>query len=402
NAGTVYSLNGGNGNGMAPWQHNFLTWSAGHAAELGFSGAAEFRNWLAKFEIGLMTDWQTNPTRGYCWLQAAAYSIQVKDSSGAWLPSYTAVYGMNWPTLTTLACNSQAMLAELGKLRNKSTQPGEMSGYPYSATGFPANFQIGVAAAADSGLPNAQTAWDIFESRSVKPTAPDAYDDYPNFAVIPRSSSPSTVTPVQPVNPVPPDNLDGSVAQSNPAAPVDSVASGNTIPPNVSDPVSGSQPPSTITAPVQPLPPSVPPVGPVPSNASGPQPNTQPPPITSLPALNVQATARQGNGSAPVPPTPVAAAPRSSGKGVFSRFFSALSSIFSGLFSSGGSAHASPPPASEPNPKPSAETAVPVQQGSFIPVASPASSSSSQQPATAPGCEDSSNSLLTKFGCILQ
>jgi len=187
NGGTVYSLNGGKGNGMAPWQHNFLTWSAGHAAELGFSGAAEFRNWLAKFEIGLMTDWQINPTGGYCWLQAAAYSIQVKDSAGNWLPSYAAVYAATFPTLVGLKCNSPAMLGELGKRRKKPLQPGEMSGFPYSATGFPANFQIGLASAADSGLPHAHDAWMLFESRSVKPTSPHAYNNYPNFAVLPRS-----------------------------------------------------------------------------------------------------------------------------------------------------------------------------------------------------------------------
>ncbi|EQD54103.1 hypothetical protein B2A_06127, partial [mine drainage metagenome] len=188
NGEAIYSLNGGKQNSMAPWQHNFLTWSAGHAAELGFAGAAEFRNWLAKFDIGLMTDWQSNPTKGYCWLEASAYDIQVKDAAGNWLPSYTAVYGATFPTLTGLACNSPAMVAALGRLKKQPWQAGEMSGYPYSATGFPANFQIGVAAAADSGLPNAKTAWKLFQSRSVKPTAPDGYNNYPNFAVLPRSS----------------------------------------------------------------------------------------------------------------------------------------------------------------------------------------------------------------------
>jgi hypothetical protein len=187
NGGAVYSVNGGKNNAMAPWQHNFLTWSAGHAAELGFTGAAEFRNWLARFEIGLMTDWQSNPTQGFCWLEAAAYNIQVKDASGNWLSSYTAVYATNWPSLVGLACNSPAMINELRKLRKKATQAGEMSGYPYAATGFPSNFQIGLAAAADSGLPKAHDAWKIFESRSVKPKPPRAYNNYPNFAVLPRS-----------------------------------------------------------------------------------------------------------------------------------------------------------------------------------------------------------------------
>ena len=224
NGGAVYSVNGGKNNAMAPWQHNFLTWSAGHAAELGFAGAAEFRNWLARFEIGLMTDWQSNPTQGFCWLEAAAYNIQVKDASGNWLPSYTAVYATNWPSLVGLACNSPAMLTQLSLLRKKTTQAGEMSGYPYAATGFPSNFQIGLAAAADSGLPNAQIAWSIFDSRSVKPSGSTSYNNYPNFAVIPRSS----LAGVQPP-PTMPSSLD---------------------PPSTSTPPTTSTPPPTSNPPL--------------------------------------------------------------------------------------------------------------------------------------------------------
>ncbi|HKZ10785.1 MAG TPA: hypothetical protein VJL61_08765 [Rhodanobacteraceae bacterium] len=203
--GAVYSMNGGTRNGMAPWQHNFLTWSAGHAAELGFAGAIDFRNWLAKFEIGLMTDWQSDPTHGFCWVQAAAYNVQVKDSAGNWLPSYTAVYAATFPTLVGLACNSPAMSAITGR------QEGEMTGYPYSSTGYPANFQIGLASAADSGLPSALTAWAIFDSRSVKPSGSTSYNNYPNFAVIPRSS----LAGVQPPPTMPP-TLNPPPTTSNP------------------------------------------------------------------------------------------------------------------------------------------------------------------------------------------
>jgi len=62
-----------------------------------------------------------------------------------------------------------------------------MHGYPQSATGYPANLQIGLAAAADSTVPNAHEAWNLFESRSVKPSGATAYNNYPNFAVLPRS-----------------------------------------------------------------------------------------------------------------------------------------------------------------------------------------------------------------------
>ncbi|WEN15364.1 hypothetical protein PY254_01400 [Rhodanobacter sp. AS-Z3] len=201
--GTVYSMNGGHSNGMAPWQHNFLTWSVGHAAELGFTGAPEFRNWLAKFEIGLMTDWQHN-NGGYCWLDASAYNIQVKDSSGNWLPSYTAAYAATYPTLKALTCNSPAMVAALGSLTGRTLQSNEMTGYPAENTGFPANFQIGVATAADSELPDAHAAWTLFDSRSVKPSGAGSYNNFPNFAVIPRfATSASADTPPAP-NPTPP------------------------------------------------------------------------------------------------------------------------------------------------------------------------------------------------------
>jgi hypothetical protein len=62
-----------------------------------------------------------------------------------------------------------------------------MNAYPYSATGYPSNLQIGLATAAGTDLPNAQAAWRIFESRSVKPRGRKAYDNYPNFALLPRS-----------------------------------------------------------------------------------------------------------------------------------------------------------------------------------------------------------------------
>jgi hypothetical protein len=233
-----YSLNGGTKNAIAPWQHNFLTWSAGHAAELGFAGATDFRNWLSKFEVGLMTDWQNNPTQGFCWVQAAAYNIQVKDAAGNWLPSYTAVYAATFPTLTGLACNSPAMSAVTGR------QAGEMTGYPYSSTGYPANFQIGLATAADTGLPNAQTAWAIFDSRSVKPSGSTSYNNYPNFAVIPRSSQagvqpPATMPPT--LNPPPITSNPPLVTIAPPPVPKElparkcaGAACGSTVQPGVS------------------------------------------------------------------------------------------------------------------------------------------------------------------------
>jgi hypothetical protein len=222
--GAVYSINGGNNNAMAPWQHNFLTWSVNHAAELGFAGAAPFRDWLAKFEISLMTDWQSNPTQGYCWLEASAYNVQVKNPDGSWVPSFAAAYKATFPTLVGLACNTPAMIAAMAKLPGNPNpgQIGEMYGYAYSPTGFPANLQIGLAAATDTSLPNAQQAWATFASRSVQPTGSYTYANYPNFAVIPRSVQAGPVPP--PTNPgLPPTNTTAPIVATPPGlrAPVD-------------------------------------------------------------------------------------------------------------------------------------------------------------------------------------
>lgn len=180
------TVQGAGTGGVPPWQQAFLTWSAGHAAELGFAGADAFRNWLANFQMGTMTDWMNNPNNGYCWLIASAYTLTVLDSSGNYLPSFSAIYSATYPNLSGLTCNSPTMISAVGTMTKQTWQAGEMLGYPNSATGFPANIQIGVAAAGDSSLPNAQTAWGTFQNRSVQPTPPNGYNDVPQFAVLPR------------------------------------------------------------------------------------------------------------------------------------------------------------------------------------------------------------------------
>jgi hypothetical protein len=371
--GAVYSMNGGTYNAMAPWQHNFLTWSTGHAADLGFTGAAEFRNWLAKFEIGLMTDWQGYSGRGYCWLQASAYSIQVKDASGSWLPSYTAVYAANWPTLTALACNSPAMLTELAKVRSQPVQAGEMSGYPYSTTGFPANFQIGIAAAADSGLPNAQAAWSLFDSRSVRPSGNTAYNNYPNFAVMPRSVSYAPVAPAPVTNPVPPiAPIPSPSPQPPPPTTTPNPAPVGQVPPAAPNPT----PPSP-----QPLPrtttPNPAPVGQVPPAAPNPAPSPQPPSQTTP-------NAQRGATILPVQPAERRSQKQFGLGHALPDFLIELRSTFSNLgvllssLSNGPDVIRTPTPGLTSSPQQPPAANLPVQHGPVSPPAPPASSGSPQ------------------------
>lgn len=200
----TYSENGGKDNAMAPWQHNFLTWAAGHLARLGYAGASDWQKWLAKYEVGTMNDWASNPEHGYCWLEASAYTVDLKDAAGNWLNSFTQIYDTTFPTLDGLACNSPAMVTAMGVLKGQAWSRNEMSGYPYSSTGYPANFQIGLSSAVDSGIDGAAGAWSLFQTRQPQPQGSTAYNDYPNFDTIPASiaagqtPAPPTTPPLQP------------------------------------------------------------------------------------------------------------------------------------------------------------------------------------------------------------
>ena len=122
-----------------------------------------------------------------------------------YLPSYSAMYAATFPSLVGLECNSAAMVTAMGVLEKQTWKAGMMHGYAHSASGYPANLQIGLAAAADSAVPNAQAAWNLFDSRSVKPNGTTAYNNYPNFAVMPRfvDASADPVAPATEPDPTP-------------------------------------------------------------------------------------------------------------------------------------------------------------------------------------------------------
>lgn len=173
----VYSLHGQDNNGIAPWQNSFFVWSVGNLKDLGFHGADELLKWVAKFPLDLMT------SPDFCWTEASAYQLQVRDTQTS--PIYDSVgevYAKSFPELQGVACDTPKMWAIMNK--NSADRYGEdaMVGYPDSPTGFPANFQIGLVAAVDSGLPQASKAWMTFMHRKVRPN----YAETPQFALVPR------------------------------------------------------------------------------------------------------------------------------------------------------------------------------------------------------------------------
>ena len=178
----IYPLNGATRVGVGPWQADFFAWAVGHAAEQGFEGARRLSRWLSVFQVARMTGAQGHADNGYCWINAAAYKLQIRPAQYA--PSYRdvdAAYRASFPRLSGLACGSQPMANQLSTRKHRY-QAGEMTGYAASATGFPANLQIGLAMAVQSGIAGSARAWQIFAQRRIKPD----YRNYPNFAVVPR------------------------------------------------------------------------------------------------------------------------------------------------------------------------------------------------------------------------
>jgi len=175
----VYPDSGPPYTGIYIWQQSFFNWAVGNLVDLGFPEANKLRDWFSVFQINLMT------SPDYCWIVASTYQIQVRDSQNTPIyHSLHSVYANTFPQLQGVICNSDKMAALLSTKSYRYTR-NEMIGYPYSPTGFVANFQIGLAASVDSNVTEARKAWNIFAQRHVKPS----YADSPQFAIIPRHKS---------------------------------------------------------------------------------------------------------------------------------------------------------------------------------------------------------------------
>ncbi len=163
--------------GTAVWQQSFFSWAVGNLADLGFIRARKLRDWISKFQIGLMTSNQ------YCWILASAYQVRVRDTAKS--PLYTSlgmVYKKTFPEYTKAACNSTELAQLISRHRKYRYRKNVMIGYPYSPAGYVANFQIGLAADVDSNNQNAEKAWRRFMGTSVRPN----YSNAPQFAIVPR------------------------------------------------------------------------------------------------------------------------------------------------------------------------------------------------------------------------
>jgi hypothetical protein len=193
----AYTTASGAQTGLAPWMDDFFTWSVGYLSELGFAEAQALLAWKAKFPVGRMT------APGYCWIDGATYALAVRSSASS--PLYSTFADAYQATMRNddgspmvnstgaryldQPCGSQAQ-ADWRTQQDIDTHTargpwaaGEMTGYATFAEGYPSNMQPALAVAATSGVPNAQSAWNIFINRTIKPD----YSGEPQWAIVPRN-----------------------------------------------------------------------------------------------------------------------------------------------------------------------------------------------------------------------
>ncbi len=192
----AYPGYGGPNTGVAPWMDDFFTSATGHILELGFTRIKPLLDWKSRFPIGRML------SPSYCFVDGAVYAMNVRASATApYFASFAQAYQATMRTSTggdmvnstgkrylDQPCGSQAQAdwrSQVDKDNNvwrTLWAAGEMTGYAYSQTGYPANMQPALAVAATSGIPDAAKAWTVFSNRAVKP----AYGAQPQFAIVPR------------------------------------------------------------------------------------------------------------------------------------------------------------------------------------------------------------------------
>jgi hypothetical protein len=179
-----YNVKGApNANGVSTWMDAFFTSAVGHISEMGFSSADRLLYYKARTTIEMLTN------KKYCWIFAATYGLAVKDGvTGVPFQNWDEAYrGTQTEAMQSMPWASQAMADQYdSEIPNApgSTHAGEIPGFAYSAEGYPANIQSGLAFAVDSGYPGGLKAWEQFEARTLKPNY--AIDGL-QFSQMPRS-----------------------------------------------------------------------------------------------------------------------------------------------------------------------------------------------------------------------
>lgn len=152
---------------IAPFQDDHLTSVLGYVVDLGFDCAQPMLEAKAKFPIQRLIGTGTN------WRAAANYTWPIRDADGH---AFEAI-GESYKALYSRLEKSADPDDKYSKQRLDS-EGLDLSGYPTSTEGFPANMQMAISVAARYS----PEAWEKFMQRQPKPN----YGTGPQFAGWPR------------------------------------------------------------------------------------------------------------------------------------------------------------------------------------------------------------------------
>lgn len=123
--------------------------------------AMELLNWAANFGVGRFL----NEDQGFCIAKAPAYYMNLKNSKDQWITSWKEFAEVNLPGVK---CDSTL----------------KVDGYPEWAGGYAANARAMLASASNLGVPGAETAYKLLQSKT--PLMDKDYANDPTWAIVPR------------------------------------------------------------------------------------------------------------------------------------------------------------------------------------------------------------------------
>lgn len=148
---------------VGPWQNDFWAIVMAQHAEAGEPKAKELLNWVSKLGVGRFQ----NEAQGYCVANAPAYYLQLKNTSGKWITTWSEFAQVNFPGVV---CSS--------------TLPVWADSYPASAGGYAANARAMLAAVSSVDVPGAASAYTMWKAKT--PLIDKDFLNNPTWAIVPR------------------------------------------------------------------------------------------------------------------------------------------------------------------------------------------------------------------------
>lgn len=143
--------------GFAPWQWHFFTMMLGYLMRLGY----DTQKLIEKIGNEVIIPSMGIGSNVICYQRATSYWVQARATKDDPIATtYEDAYKIN------LAAKRWDDAAGCGHLfdSRQDYQAGDMDGYPWSDTGYPAIMKGALAACVDAGLPDSTAAWNLFIS----------------------------------------------------------------------------------------------------------------------------------------------------------------------------------------------------------------------------------------------